>query len=146
MELVKVNNRSVSPFVEFPPADETSDVHFMTANTSVVELTELKDKHTIPVFAKDNESTISHQEMIETIAFVADQIFGGEVILKPAIRVSHPIKGRVPSAVGKPAKELLEHEKTLYFERMSFVIEIPTITGKVAKNSLNLNCRWCTCL
>ncbi|NQU32475.1 MAG: DUF3871 family protein [Bacteroidetes bacterium] len=137
MELVKVNNRPA--FVEdVEPVRETSDSHFMAANTVPMRLDDMRNTHTIPVFAKDNESTISHQEFIETVAFITNQIFGGETILKPAVRVSHPIKGRIPSAVGKPAKELLEHEKTLYFERMAFAIELPSINGKVANNGLNL--------
>ncbi len=135
MELVKVKS---SPVVEFIPESETSDIHFMAANTNPVSLGELQKRHTIPVFAKDNESTISHQEFIETIALVTEKIFGGETILKPAVRVSHPIKGRIPSAVGKPAKELLEHEKTLYYERMAFAMEIPSINGNIASNGLNL--------
>lgn len=137
MELIKVNSRPA--FVEdIQPIQETSNIHFMAANTDVIKLEEMSKRHTIPVFAKDNESTISHQEFIETIAFVTDQIFSGEQILKPAVRVSHPIKGRIPSAVGKPAKELLEHEKTLYYERMAFAVELPSINGNVANNGLNL--------
>lgn len=136
---VKVNSKpAVSPIVEFIPEQQTSDIHFMAANTKPMSLSEMSNTHTIPVFAKDNESTISNQEFIETIAFVTDQIFGGEQILKPAIRVSHPIKGRIPSAVGKPAKELLEHEKTLYYERLAFAVELPSINGRVANNGLNL--------
>ncbi len=138
MELVKVKTSEVYPLVEFIPVEETSDVHFMAANTVPAGMEELSRRHTIPVFAKDNESTISHQEFIETVVFVTDQIFGGERILKPAIRVSHPIKGRIPSAVGKPAKDLQEHEKTLYYERMAFAIEIPSISDNIAGNSLNL--------
>jgi hypothetical protein len=138
MTLVKVNSPEVKSQEEFVPVQETSDSHFMAANTNVVSLDELTQKHTIPVFAKDNESTISHQEFIETVSIVTDKIFGGETILKPAVRVSHPIKGRIPSAVGKPAKDLLENEKTLYFERMAFAIEVASITDTVAGNSLNL--------
>jgi len=137
MELVKVKNKEF-PVEDITPIQETSGIHFMAANTAVMSLEELSKTHTIPVFAKDNESTISHQELIETVTYVANQIFGGEQILAPAIRVSHPIKGRIPSAVGKPAKELLEHEKTLYYERLAFAIEIPSISGKVAGNGLNL--------
>ena len=125
MELIKVKNRPVSPIVEFAPVEETSDIHFLAANTVPIGMEELSRKHTIPVFAKDNESTISHQEFIETVAYVTDQIFGGETLLQPAVRVSHPIKGRIPSAVGKSANKLQEHEKTLYYERMAFAIEIP---------------------
>ncbi len=99
---------------------------------------ELQKRHTIPVFAKDNESTISHQEFIETVALVTEKIFGGETILKLAVRVSHPIKKRIPSAVGKPAKELLEHEKTLCYERMAFAIEVISVNGNIASNALNL--------
>ena len=137
MTLVRVNSKPVM-VEDIQPIQETTDIHFMAANTDVIKLEELRKKHTIPVFAKDNESTISHQEFIETISIVADKIFGGETILKPAVRVSHPIKGRIPSAVGKPAKELQEHEKTLYYERMAFAIEIPSIHDKVAENGLNL--------
>lgn len=137
MELVKVNTKTA--FVEdIEPMQESSDIHFMAANTMPVRIEELQKKHTIPVFAKDNESTISHQEFIETVAYVTDQIFGGETILKPAVRVSHPIKGRIPSAVGKPAKELLENEKTIYFERMAFAMELPSINGNIGGNDLNL--------
>ena len=52
--------------------------------------------------------------------------------------MSHPIKGRIPDAKDKPAIELLEHEKTIYYERMAFVIEIPSIKDTVAGNSLSL--------
>lgn len=144
MELIKVNTKNklvINPVVEdvkYENLPITSDVHFMAANTEIITLDELKKKHTIPVFAKDNESTISHQEFVSCVEYVAGQIFSGEQILKPAVRVSHPIKGRIPSAVGKPAKDLMEHEKTLYYERMAFAIEIPTIHGDVADNSLNL--------
>jgi len=137
MELIKVNNRPV--FVEdIQPIQETSGIHFMAANTDVIKLDEMRKTHTIPVFSKDNESTISHQEFIETISIVTSKIFGGETILKPAVRVSHPIKGRIPSAVGKPAKELIESEKTLYYERMAFAVEIPSINGNIANNGLHL--------
>ena len=137
MTLIKVNSKP-RLVEDIEPISETSDVHFMAANTKHIGLEEISGKHTIPVFAKDNESTISHQEFIETVAIVTEKIFGGEQILKPAVRVSHPIKGRIPSAIGKPAKELLEHEKTLYFERMAFAIEIPSISDRVAENGLNL--------
>lgn len=138
MELVRVNNNSPVVVEEILPLQETSSVNFMTANTNVISLEELKEQHTIPVFAKDNESTISHQEFIETVSFVANHVFRGEVILRPAVRVSHPVKGRIPSAVGKPAKDLLEHEKTLYYERMAFAMEIPSITDSLAGNLMNL--------
>jgi hypothetical protein len=56
----------------------------------------------------------------------------------PEIRVSHTIKGRIPSAIHKSANELLEHEKTIYYERMAFAFEIPGFTRDIAGNELTL--------
>ncbi len=117
----------------------SSGKSFIEANTIGSTLTEVKHGHIIPVFIKDNEPVISHCEFIETTLGVAMDIFRGEGILKPNIRLSHPIKGRIPEAKNKPAINLLEHEKTLYYERMAFVIEIPTIYTDVGGNRLNLS-------
>lgn len=116
----------------------TSDSRFMVANTQSIPYQLLKQKCTIPVFAKDNESTISHQEFIDIVGDAASLAFPNERILEPAVRVSHPIKGRIPSAVGKPANELREHEKTQYFERAAFIYEIPSIEETVNGNRLSL--------
>jgi hypothetical protein len=113
--------------------------NFIEANTVQVDLEHLKSECIIPVFAKDNESTISHYEFIRSTKEVVEEILEYKGDLKPEIRVSHQIKGRIPSAVGKPAKELLEQEKTLYYERMAFVIEIPEISEMINGNQLNLS-------
>jgi len=118
--------------------DEISSDQFINANTIPVLNAELRTGCIIPVFSKDNESTISHTEFIDTSLQVIQQFFSNERILQPAIRVSHPIKGRIPEAMGKPAKELKEAEKTLYYERMAFVIELPDITDVVSGNVLSL--------
>lgn len=111
---------------------------FIEANTQQVPLDHLKNDTIIPVFSKDNETTISHYQFIDTTQSIVEQLFPTELIAKPSIRVSHVIKGRVPSAIGKPAKELLEHEKTIYYERCAFVIEIPSIQYQVGGNRLTL--------
>jgi hypothetical protein len=111
---------------------------FIEANTKPVSLNHLRKDCTIPVFAKDNESTISHFEFIDATYDLVRQQFPNELINRPEIRVSHTIKGRTPSAIGKPAKELLEHEKTIYYERMAFIIEIPSVSENVNRNSLTL--------
>ncbi|MES2545502.1 MAG: DUF3871 family protein [Bacteroidota bacterium] len=112
--------------------------NFIEANTISVTLEHLMDECTIPVFAKDNESTISHSEFINSTKEVVEDILNYKGILHPDIRVSHTIKGRIPTAIGKPAKELLEKEKTIYYERMAFVIEIPEISEIINGNKLNL--------
>ena len=111
---------------------------FIYANTTEVSLNHLKNDCTIPVFAKDNECTISHYEFINSTKEVIEDILGYKGILKPDIRVSHVIKGRIPTAIGKPAKELLEDEKTIYYERCMFLIEIPEISEIINGNKLNL--------
>lgn len=112
--------------------------NFIEANTTEVSLNHLKNECTIPVFAKDNECTISHYEFIESTKEVVEDILGYKGVLKPDIRVSHVIKGRIPTAIGKPAKDLLEREKTIYYERMAFIIEIPEISEIINGNKLNL--------
>lgn len=113
--------------------------NFIEANTTEVSLNHLQKECTIPVFAKDNECTISHYEFIDSTKEVIDDILQFKGVLKPDIRVSHVIKGRVPSAIGKPAKELSSEEKTIYYERCAFVIEIPEISEVINGNKLNLS-------
>lgn len=38
----------------------------------------------------------------------------------------------------KSAKDLLDHEKTKYYERMAFIIRIPSITTDIYGNTLSL--------
>jgi len=134
-EIMTINNAEV--ITELPEIG-VSDNRFVLANTQPIPFQLLQQKCTIPVFSKDNESTISHQEFIEVVGQAANLAFSRERILEPAVRVSHPIKGRIPSAVGKPAAELQEHEKTIYFERMAFIYEVPSIEETVNGNKLSL--------
>lgn len=111
---------------------------FIEANTLEVELNHLKNDCIVPVFSKDNERTISHNEFIQVAHECASKIFPHHHFDAPEIRVSHQIKGRVPSAVNKPVKELLDHERTIYYERMAFIIRIPSITENINGNDIAL--------
>ena len=57
---------------------------------------------------------------------------------KPEIRVSHQIKGRTPGAIHKNVNDLLEHERTQYFERMAFIIRVPGIVDTINGNEIAL--------
>ena len=116
----------------------STDKPFIQANTIGSTLGTIKKDHIIPVFVKDNEPCISHYEFIETTASVVAHVYQGEHILHPAVRLSHPVKGRVPQAKDKPASQLLEHESTIYYERMAFVIEIPSVYDEIDGNRLSL--------
>lgn len=128
----------VEPKVELFGGEASSELAFIQANTLPMSLFELEQKHIIPVFVKDNEPVISHHDFIGCVQEVAAHVFKNEVILNPSLRVSHPIKGRIPEAKEKAAKDLLEHEKTIYYERMAFVVEIPSICSDIQGNSLSL--------
>jgi hypothetical protein len=101
-------------------------------------MNEVKEKYIIPVFIKDNERVISQVDFIEATSAIVSDIYHGEQILAPNIRLSHPIKGRIPEARDKAAVELLDHEKTLYYERCAFVIEIPSVYDEIDSNNLSL--------
>ena len=124
-------------------SEETTRVkkvnHFIEANTMEIDLQHLQSDCIVPVFSKDNELTISHNAFIETVWEAANTFFTGETIGKPDIRVSHIVKGRIPEAIHKPANQLLESDKTQYFERMMFCFEVPTIYETVEGNKLTLS-------
>ena len=112
--------------------------HFIEANTEPIDMIRLKSDCIVPVFSKDNELTISHPSFIETVHKVASELFRGESIEEPDIMVSHVIKGRIPEAIHKPVAQLLESDKTIYYERMAFAFEIPTIYETIDGNRVNL--------
>ena len=130
----------LAPKIILPGADEgiSTSRAFIEANTVECGLEELKNTHCIPVWLKDNEPLISHADFIETTGRIVSDIFHGEQILRPNIRVSHPIKGRIPSAKDKPAHLLLDEERTIQYERMMFVVEVPSIQAEVGGNMLSL--------
>jgi hypothetical protein len=128
-----VQNRSYIDYEEVPATGKA----FIEANTIVSTLEEIKNQHIIPVF-KDNEPVISHSDFIEATVRAANDLFPLQLVLKPNIRLSHPIQGRIPSAKNKLSRDLLEHEKTLHYERMAFIIEIPSVTEVIGGNKLSL--------
>ena len=111
---------------------------FIESNTESITLQELNHDF-IPVFAKDNESTISHTEFVEVVYTALSMVFPREVLSDVECRVSHKVCGRIPSAVGKPANLLEEWEKTQYYERFAFSIEVKSICDTISGNELSLS-------
>lgn len=126
----------VQPFLM--PKKEKESKPFIIANTTEIELEHLRNDCIIPVFSKDNEKTIAHQEFIDVIYESVSKLFPYQSIAEPEVRVSHQIKGRTPDAIHKNAKDLLEHEKTIYYERMAFIVKIPSIKHLVNGNEISL--------
>jgi hypothetical protein len=134
MEILQID-KSQSNGVITPKS--ATDIRFIEANTQPVGLNEIRNKHIIPVFVKDNTPTLSQADFIQTtIDAVAEN--SGKDVANLAIRVSHPIKGRTFEARNKIAANLLEHEKTLYYERMAFAFEIPAYTEQIHGQELTM--------
>lgn len=138
----QVNTKGVLAVLPAPSTNgvgkKSTTKPFIEANTQDMSLKELQQDHIIPVFSATNEPLISHQEIIEAIHDEVQFMFPNETVLQPSIRVSHPVKGRIPEARHKRAHELLPHEQTLFYERMAFVIEISSVGSTIAGNDLKL--------
>lgn len=132
--LVTVKEQRDYQMDEYVPFEEVKvsspSVNFLEANTAAITIEELSTQCVVPTWA-NQELTISHQDFINTIHDAAYNMFTGETIHKPEIRVSHIVRGRVPSALGKKASELLESEKTQFYQRLAFAFTIPTIHENV---------------
>ncbi len=103
-----------------------NNVSFLDANTNAITLQELSNSCVVPTWG-NQELTISHQDFISCIHDAAKDYYYGESVNEPSIRVSHIVRGRTPNALGKKASELLETEKTQFYQRMAFAFTIPTI-------------------
>ena len=103
-----------------------SYVSFLDANTNAVTMEELKKQCVVPTWA-NQELTIAHQDFISCVHDAAKVFYQGETVNAPDIRVSHIVRGRTPNALGKKASELLECEKTQFYQRLAFAFTIPTI-------------------
>jgi hypothetical protein len=111
---------------------------FIVANTAESSVGRMQAEHIIPVFAKDNEVAIAHHEFVQQCYDAVQHFFNDTLLPEPQIRVSHPIQGRIPEAMHKKPAELLDHEKTLYYERMMFLVQVPSVTKVIDGKVVNL--------
>ena len=128
---------TVAEDVQFEDITTVPSVNFLEANTSAISIEELTVNCVVPTWA-NQELTISHQDFINTVHDAACNVFSGELINKPEIRVSHIVRGRIPSALGKRASELLESEKTQFYQRLAFAFTIPSIHETIDGQRLEL--------
>lgn len=108
-----------------------SHPNFLEGNSQAVSFHDLRSKCIVPTWA-NNQLTISHQIFIQAVSAAAYTVFGKDQVNAPEIRVSHAVHGRTPNALTKKPSELLESEKTLYYQRMCFCINVSmmdTING-----------------
>lgn len=108
---------------------------FIESNTSAISLDELTNHNIIPTFC-DNTLTLSHQAFINSVSRIAEQIFGELTPIE--CRVSHPIIGRIPSAQHKSASELLDHEKTVFYQRLAWCCNVKDLTRTINGQDIHL--------
>ena len=125
----------VEPIAEVPI--KQSSVSFLDANTNAITLEELSATCVVPTWG-NQELTISHQDFISSVYDAASDFYKGETLNTPEIRVSHIVRGRTPNALGKKASELLESEKTQFYQRLAFAFTIPTIYETLNGQKLEL--------
>lgn len=107
--------------------------NFIEGPSAAISMNDLSTKNIIPTFA-DNSLTISSPKFIETVRKSAEMVFGMDNVSPAECRVSHPQIGRIPSAAHKKASELLDSEKTIYYQRLAWISHIigfnTTINGQ----------------
>ena len=109
--------------------------NFIESNTQAISLAEIADRSIVPTFS-DNSLTISHQDFCMATYKAAETIFGG---LSPIeCRVSHPINGRVPTALHKKATELTDDEKTIYYQRLAWIAKVSSCTRNIDGQQIHL--------
>ena len=111
--------------------------NFIEGPSHEVSVEELTFKNIIPTFS-DNSLTISHQKFIETTRKAAEVIFGQGNITTAETRCSHPIIGRIPSAQHKKASDLLDEEKTIFYQRLAWIAQVCNFTSSINGQSVSL--------
>ena len=132
-------------FVDGPaePEEETTGEeqhpNFIEANSMGITIDALQT-NLVPTFA-DSSLTIAHQNAIACVYRAAEAVFGELTV--PEVRVSHAINGRIASALHKPAKELTDDEKTIFYQRLAFVAHVKSLTRIVAGQKIELTIGMC---
>lgn len=102
--------------------------NFIESNTAAISLEDLATKCIVPTFG-DMSLTISHQNFMASVCKAATDVFGPLTPIE--CRVSHPIIGRVPSALYKKPSEVLDSEKTLFYQRLAWISHVRGLSRQI---------------
>lgn len=138
----KIVSDTVLNFEDAPEAEAQENEHpnFIESNTEAISIDELVSRCIVPTFS-DNTLTIAHQNAIAAVYKAAEEVFGE--LTPPECRVSHAINGRVASALHKPAKDLTDDEKTVFYQRIAFIAHVKSLTRIVAGQTVELTIGMC---
>lgn len=138
----KIVSDTVLNFEDAPEAEVENTEHpnFIESNTEAITIDQLVSRCIVPTFS-DNTLTIAHQNAIAAVYKAAEEVFGE--LTPPECRVSHAINGRVASALHKPAKDLTDDEKTVFYQRIAFIAHVKSLTRIVAGQTVELTIGMC---
>ena len=102
---------------------EEAPTPFIEENTAAVSWKELTEESILPSYA-DGETVVPHGQFIQAVVLAAHDALSNDTFGPIELRASHLTQGRVPSAVYKKTSELLESEKTKYWERVCFCVTV----------------------
>ena len=109
--------------------------NFIESNTEQITLSEIAEKCIVPTFS-DNSLTISHQDFCGSVYKAAENVFGALTPIE--CRVSHPINGRIPTALNKKAQDLADNEKTIYYQRLAWIAKVANLTRNINGQEIHL--------
>ena len=109
--------------------------NFIESNTQAITLEEIADKSIVPTFS-DNSLTISHQDFCGAVYKAAENVFGALTPIE--CRVSHPINGRIPTALNKKTQDLADNEKTIYYQRLAWIAKVANLTRNINGQEIHL--------
>ncbi len=109
--------------------------NFIESNTEQITLSEIADKCIVPTFS-DNSLTISHQDFCGAVYKAAENVFGALTPIE--CRVSHPINGRIPTALNKKTQDLADNEKTIYYQRLAWIAKVANLTRNINGQEIHL--------
>lgn len=109
--------------------------NFIESNTEQITLSEIAEKCIVPTFS-DNSLTISHQDFCGSVYKAAEKVFGALTPIE--CRVSHPINGRIPTALNKKTQDLADNEKTIYYQRLAWIAKVANLTRDINGQEIHL--------
>lgn len=109
--------------------------NFIESNTEQITLSEIAEKCIVPTFS-DNSLTISHQDFCGSVYKAAEKVYGALTPIE--CRVSHPINGRIPTALNKKTQDLADNEKTIYYQRLAWIAKVANLTRNINGQEIHL--------
>lgn len=127
-------------------AEEQEEIPaFIEANTSAVTWKDITEDSILPSYA-DGEIVVPHSHFIQAVVMAAHDALPNDTFGPLEMRASHLTQGRIPSAIYKKTSELLESDKTKYWERICFCVQVKSRQTNILGEPYTLTIGGCRSL